>query len=129
MAGFFTGIPAPAGAGLAMAPFYLGFLGLIGDGATAAPFILPYIAAVAAGMVSRMPTYSAKGTGQRISRDLVLPILAGVVTVAVLLIAFTWEVLTAMAVAYIALLPLGVRSYQRQKKAWEERMAATQAEV
>jgi CDP-diacylglycerol--serine O-phosphatidyltransferase len=124
MAGFFTGIPAPAGAGLAMAPFYLGFLGLITDGPAAAPFILPYTAAIAAGMISRLPTYSAKGSGQRINRDLVLPILAGVVTVAVLLIAFTWEVLAAMAVLYIALLPFGVRSYHRQKKAWEERKAA-----
>ena len=33
---FFVGIPAPAGAGLAMAPLYLGFLGLVPDGRAAA---------------------------------------------------------------------------------------------
>ncbi len=124
MAGYFTGIPAPAGAGLALAPFYMGFLGIISDGTGAAPFVLPYVALVAAAMVSRLPTYSGKSTGQRINRDLVLPILAGVVTVAVLLIAFTWEVLLAMAALYIALLPFGYRSYRRQKQAWEERKAA-----
>jgi CDP-diacylglycerol--serine O-phosphatidyltransferase len=37
MSGYFTGVPAPAGAGLALAPFYLGFLGLIPDPRAAAP--------------------------------------------------------------------------------------------
>jgi CDP-diacylglycerol--serine O-phosphatidyltransferase len=123
MAGYFTGIPAPAGAGLALAPFYLGFLGLIPDGAAAAPFVLPYIALVAIGMVSRLPTYSGKSIGQRVSRDMVLPILAALVTAAVLLIAYTWEMLAAIALAYIVALPFGLRSHQRQKKAWEERTA------
>jgi len=124
MAGYFTGIPAPAGAGLALAPFYMGFLGIISDGTAAAWFILVYVALVAVGMVSRLPTYSGKSSGQRVSRDFVLPILAGTVTVAVLLIAFTWEVLLAMAALYIALLPFGLKSYRTQKRAWEERTAA-----
>lgn len=123
MAGYFTGVPAPAGAGLALMPLYLGFLGLIPDGQWAAPFVLPYIAFVAAAMVSRVPTYSGKGIGQRVSRDLVLPILAAVVAAAVLLVAYTWQVLTAIAFLYIAMLPFGVRSFQREKRAWEERTA------
>src|SRR5438874_8929328 len=47
MMNFFTGAPAPAGAGLAMAPMYLGFLGLIPNGHDVAWLVLPYIAAVA----------------------------------------------------------------------------------
>jgi CDP-diacylglycerol--serine O-phosphatidyltransferase len=74
-------------------------------------------------MVSRMPTYSGKLIGQRVSREMVLPILAALVTAAVLLIAYTWQMLAAIALAYIAALPFGVRSHQRQKKAWEERKA------
>src|SRR6476646_4397936 len=55
---FFVGIPAPAGAGLAMAPLYLGFLGLVPDGRAAAALVLIWVALVAAGMVSRLPTLS-----------------------------------------------------------------------
>jgi len=113
---FFVGIPAPAGAGLAMAPLYLGFLGIIPDGASAAPFILPYVVAVGVGMASKLPTYSGKGFG-RVERDMVLPVLAAIVATIVLLIAFTWEVLSIMAAVYIALLPIGLRSYRRYKAA------------
>jgi CDP-diacylglycerol--serine O-phosphatidyltransferase len=114
---FFTGVPAPAGAALAIAPMYLGFLGFIPDGQAAAPYILPYVVAVAVAMVSKLPTYSGKGLGGRISRDMVLPILAGFVATIVLLIAFTWEMLTLLALLYIGLLPFGVRSYLRYRAA------------
>jgi CDP-diacylglycerol---serine O-phosphatidyltransferase len=121
MSGYFTGVPAPAGAGLALAPFYLGFLGLIPDARAAAPFILVYIGLVAVAMVARIPTYSGKTFGQRVSRELVLPILAAVVIVAVLLIAYTWQMLAILALTYIALIPFGVRSYRRQKREWDAR--------
>jgi CDP-diacylglycerol--serine O-phosphatidyltransferase len=124
---FFTGAPAPAGAGLAMAPMYLGFLGLIPDGHTVAWAVLPYIVAVAFLMISRVPTFSGKALGSRISRDLVLPILGATALVAVCLIAFTWEVLTIMSLIYIALLPVGVASWRRQKRAHAARLAEAQA--
>lgn len=118
---FFTGAPAPAGAGLAMAPMYLGFLGIIPNGHDVAWLVLPYTAAVALLMVSRVPTYSGKTLGSRISRDLVLPLLGVAALVIVTLIAFTWEMLTAMSLLYIALLPVGVRSYRRHKAEYELR--------
>ena len=121
MMNFFTGAPAPAGAGLAMAPMYLGFLGLIQDGHSVAWLVLPYIAAVALLMVSRVPTFSAKTLGSRISRDLVLPLLGVAALAIVTLIAFTWEMLTAMSILYIALLPVGIRSYRRYKADYEKR--------
>ncbi len=40
-----------------------------------------------------------------------------------LLIAFPWEMLTVFAALYLACLPLGLRSYLRQKKAHETRTA------
>lgn len=128
MMNFFTGAPAPAGAGLAMAPMYLGFLGLIPDGHTVAWLVLPYIAAVALLMVSRVPTFSAKTLGSRISRDLVLPLLGVAALVIVSLIAFTWEMLTAMSLLYIAFLPLGIRSYRRHKAEFERRQTETPEE-
>jgi len=121
MMNFFTGAPAPAGAGLAMAPMYLGFLGLIPDGHSVAWLVLPYIAAVALLMVSRVPTFSAKTLGSRISRDLVLPLLGVAALAVVTLIAFTWEMLTAMSILYIAFLPVAIRSYRRHKAEYEKR--------
>ncbi|CAN5452222.1 phosphatidylcholine/phosphatidylserine synthase [soil metagenome] len=124
MSNFFTGAPAPAGAGLALAPMYLGFLGLVDDGHQFALVILPYVIVVALLMVSRVPTFSIKTLGSRISPDLVLPILGlGALTV-VMLIAFTWQMLSAMAALYIIMLPVGLRSYRRQKADYERRVAA-----
>jgi CDP-diacylglycerol--serine O-phosphatidyltransferase len=125
---FFTGVPAPAGAGLAMLPMYLGFLGLPTGGEGAAKFVLPYVAAVAMLMVSRVPSFSGKTLGQRVSRDMVLPILGLAAFTVAMLIAFTWEVLTFVAFLYIAMLPVGVRSYYRQKEAYQQRLSAEQRE-
>jgi hypothetical protein len=40
-----------------------------------------------------------------------------------MLIAFTWEVLTFVALLYLALVPMSVRSYYRQKQAYAQRLA------
>lgn len=115
--GFFSGAPAPAGAGLAMLPLYLGFLGVIGDGHRYAIFIAPYVAAVALLMVSRVPTYSGKNLGTWVPRDLVLPILGLGAFSVVLLIAFPWEFLTVLAFVYLALIPFSIRSFRRHRQA------------
>jgi CDP-diacylglycerol--serine O-phosphatidyltransferase len=128
MMNFFTGVPAPAGAGLAMLPMYLGFLGVPTSADSAAKFILPYTAVVAMLMVSRVPTFSGKTIGQRVSREMVLPILALAAFTVAMLIAFTWEVLTFLAFLYLAMLPVGVKSYYRQKQSYQDRLASEQRE-
>ncbi|MBC8035662.1 MAG: phosphatidylcholine/phosphatidylserine synthase [Rhizobiales bacterium] len=122
-AGFFAGAPAPAGAGLAMLPMYLGFLGVVEDGRQYAPIFGPYVVAVALLMVSRVPTYSGKNLGRWIPRDLVLPILGlGVFTI-IMLVSYPWELLIVLAVAYLAMIPVSIRSYQRHRKADAEAAA------
>lgn len=116
-ASFFSGAPAPAGAGLALLPMYLGFLGFIDNGHAYSVLIAPYILAVALLMVSRVPTYSGKTTRPRIRRDLVLPILGAGALVIVCLIAFPWESLTLMALVYLALIPFSIRAYRGHKAA------------
>jgi CDP-diacylglycerol--serine O-phosphatidyltransferase len=122
--GSVTGVPAPAGAGRALAPVYLGFLGRLPDGRAAAPVILVYIALVAMAMVARIPTFSGKAAGQRVNREMVLPMLAAMVIVAVLLIAYTWQMLAIAALVYIGLIPFGIRSYRRHKRDWDARPVA-----
>ena len=122
---FFSGAPAPAGAGLAMAPMYLGFLGVIDDGHDVAIIAGPYVLAVALLMVSRVPTFSGKNMGSWIARDMVLPVLGLVAFAAIMLIAYPWEFLTAAAVAYLAMIPLSIRSYRRHKAADRARETQT----
>lgn len=112
---YFTGIPAPAGAGLAMAPMYLGFLDIVPDGHTVAKPVAIYIVAIAVLMVSRVPTFSGKSVTQ-VPRELVLPILAAGALFVVCLITFPWETMVLSAAVYVALLPVGAASYYRQKR-------------
>jgi CDP-diacylglycerol--serine O-phosphatidyltransferase len=114
---FFTGAPAPAGAGLALLPMYLGFLGIIDDGHDYAILIGPYIVVVALLMVSRIPTFSGKNFGSRIPREMVLPVLGLVSFAAIMLIAYPWEFLSVVAIAYLVMIPISMRSYRRHKQA------------
>ncbi|MFO1123286.1 MAG: phosphatidylcholine/phosphatidylserine synthase [Hyphomicrobiales bacterium] len=116
-AGFFTGAPAPAGAGLALLPMYLGFLDVIGDGHGYAILIGPYVVAVAVLMVSRIPTYSGKTMGKSIRRENVLPILGLAVFTIIMLVTYPWHLLTILAFLYLAMIPVSYRSYRRHKAA------------
>jgi len=120
---FFTGAPAPAGAGLVLLPFYLSFLGLVDDGHGFALLIGPYVVLVALLMVSRIPTFSGKHMGSSIPRDIVLPVLGLGSFAAIMLIAYPWEFLTVISVAYMALIPVSMRSYRRHKAADAARSA------
>jgi CDP-diacylglycerol---serine O-phosphatidyltransferase len=113
---FFTGAPAPAGAGLALLPFYLGFLGIIDDGHGWALVIGPYVVLIALLMVSRIPTFSGKNMG-RIPGDKVLPVLGLTALAVVMLIAYPWEFLTIVSIAYLVLIPVSLRSHRNHAAA------------
>jgi CDP-diacylglycerol---serine O-phosphatidyltransferase len=122
---FFTGIPAPAGAGLAMVPLYLGFLNGDLEGHRYAGAIAPLIVIIAILLVSRVPTFSGK-TVSRVPRDMVLPILAGAALAIVCFITFPWQTLLGTAVLYVALIPLAVYRYVSYKKIDKKRADAEQ---
>jgi len=119
---FFTGAPAPAGAGLALLPFYLGFLGIINDGHGWAIVVGIYVVCVALLMVSRVPTFSGKHLGP-IRGDMVLPVLGLAVLAVVMLFSYPWEFLSIVSIAYLALIPVSIRS-QRRLAAADARRAA-----
>jgi CDP-diacylglycerol--serine O-phosphatidyltransferase len=114
--GFFTGMPAPAGALLSMLPLYLGFLGFLSEGHAFVRSIAGYEVLIAALMVSRVPTYSGKNI-TRVPREYALVILAGMALSIVLLISFPWEMLSLLSVVYMLLIPFSLRSYHRHKSA------------
>ena len=122
---FFVGIPAPAGALVALLPVYLHLLGVtrpVGAGVLEAAYVM-FIAFM---MVSRIPTYAGKTFGSRVPREWVVPLFGGVVFIAGLLATYTLEMLTLMSVVYLALIPLGVHNYRKKQKA--ERIAKANAE-
>jgi CDP-diacylglycerol---serine O-phosphatidyltransferase len=115
-AAFFTGMPAPAGAALAMVPLYIGFLQGDTEGHRYAMYIAPYVVVIAVLLVSRVPTFSGK-TISKVPRDLVLPILAVAGLAIVCMISFPWETLLAGAAVYVGLIPVSVWRFQKYRKA------------
>ena len=127
---YFVGVPAPAGALLVMLPVYLGFLGLPIT-QTFAFIASGFAVVIALLMVSRLPVYSGKSGDARIRRDMVMPLILGIVAYVVLLFSYTWHTMAFTALAYIALLPFGARAYFRREALSQgeaEQNSATTAE-
>ena len=112
---FFTGIPAPAGAITVLLPIYIYFLGVPRLPGTALLTFL-YTFAIAVLMVSRLPVFSGKRVGKRISPEMVLPVFVTVVLFFALLISYPWVVLTIGTVCYLASLPVGYLSYRYHER-------------
>lgn len=112
-AGFFTGVPAPAGAGLAMLPLYLWFW--TGEAIFSSPYLVaPWVALVALLMVSSLPTLS--WTSFRLRRHVRFEALAIIVLVGVALISAPWHALTALCLAYLLSIPVTMIAYARIKR-------------
>jgi CDP-diacylglycerol---serine O-phosphatidyltransferase len=115
MARFFTGMPAPAGALLALAPLYLGFLGVIDEGHPFAKTVSAFEILVSILLVSRIPTFSGK-TLTRVPREYALPILALMAAFAVFLFSYPWEVLTVLSAIYLLMIPVSVLAYRSYRQ-------------
>jgi CDP-diacylglycerol--serine O-phosphatidyltransferase len=110
---YFTGIPAPGGAGLALFPLavYLEF----GDAAQMPPFLLAFwLMGVGGLMVSRLPTLALKGW--RITPAWVTPIFVAVALFMAALVTNPWLTLSAAGAVYVISLPIGWYSYRQKMK-------------
>jgi CDP-diacylglycerol--serine O-phosphatidyltransferase len=113
-AGFFTGVPAPGGAGLVMMPLYASFEW--GDWIARSPyFSAVWIAGVAVLMVSRIPTFSLKKF--HVPHDYVIPTLLGVGLLAAFASTAPWPTLFFVGLLYLGTIPLTVRSAMRLRRA------------
>lgn len=112
-AGFFTGVPAPAGAGLAFVPIYAWLVTDI-DVFRAWYVVMPWVLLVAFLMISNVATYS--WTSLRIRRSWRLEILAFVGLLGAALFTARWETLLVLSLIYIALIPFSVRSYAKVRR-------------
>jgi CDP-diacylglycerol--serine O-phosphatidyltransferase len=107
---FFTGVPAPAGAGLVLMPL-IAWLEYDFDFLRAPAFVGVFLIGVAALLVSRFPTFSFKRV--RVTQAWVLPTMIGVAVYASLLVSVPWATLFFTLLAYLATLPLAYQSHRR----------------
>src|SRR3954451_10594872 len=111
---YFTGVPAPAGAILALLPLYLAFLGTPKPPAT---LTAGYVLLIAFLMVSRLPVFSGKQVRLRVPPEMVLPVFVSVIFFIAILIGYPWHILSIGSVLYLASLPLGWKSYKDHERA------------
>jgi CDP-diacylglycerol---serine O-phosphatidyltransferase len=124
---YFTGVPAPLGAVVVMLPIYLHFLGAP-TGGKLTPFIAAYVVGIAFLLVSNLPIYAGKTLGVAVPRERVLPLFAAAIAVVGLLVAYPFELLTVLTLAYFALIPLSIRSYRALEKSGQAEQVVTAAE-
>ena len=112
-AGFLTGVPAPAGAGLAFVPLFLWLV--TGSGWFRVWYVtMPWVLFVALLMISSVATYS--WSSLRIRRSSRLLAIAGIGLLGAALVTAPWITLLVIAVIYLAMIPFSMASYSRAKR-------------
>ncbi len=122
---YFTGVPAPAGALLALIPLMVSFE-IEAAWPRHALVVGAVLVAVGGLMVSRLPTYSFKKG--RVPRHLVLPSLLGAALVMGVLASAPWIALSLLGLGYVALIPFSWMAYRRQASQ-DRRSAAKPGDV
>jgi CDP-diacylglycerol--serine O-phosphatidyltransferase len=113
-AGFNTGVPAPAGAGLAFIPILLWLVTDHNPLFQAWPLVMAWTLLIAALMISALPTYGWSSI--RIRREWRLSALAGVAIGGAALLTATWGTLLALALVYLVMIPIASASYMKVKR-------------
>src|SRR5208337_1485802 len=117
---FFTGVPAPAGAGLALFPLFLGLEAETLDwpwlnGIAHYPLLCASVLiGTALLLVCTLPIWSFKNF--KVPSEYVLPLLLGTCAYAAVLIADPWAALAAAGLIYLGMIPLSVRSFRRLRR-------------
>jgi CDP-diacylglycerol--serine O-phosphatidyltransferase len=117
---YFTGVPAPGGAGLVMMPMYASFEW--GDWIVRSPYLGAFwVAGVGFLMVSTLPTLSLKKF--RIPHRFVMPTLLGVGILAAFATTAPWPTMVVVGLLYLGSIPLTVRAAARYRRATEAKKA------
>lgn len=114
-AGFLTGVPAPAGAGLMLLPIYLWIIG--GgqwDWLRTIAVVAPWSALIAFLMVSNLATFS--WTSLRLRSSVRFWVILIVALVGGALVTAPLETLSVISIAYVLSIPFSVASYARIKR-------------
>lgn len=109
---FFTGVPAPAGAGLVLLPMILSFI--LGDTFFRSPgTVAIWELVTGALLISTVPTFSFKAS--RIPRAWFLPVMITITVTVTFIVSAPWWTLSAVLILYLGLMPVSIRRYRRLK--------------
>ena len=112
-AGFNTGVPAPAGAGLAFVPIYLWLI--TGDELFRRwELVMAWTIVIALLMISSLPTFSWSSI--RVRRSWRLFALAGVALLGAALIRAPWHTLLGISALYLMMIPVALASYAKVRR-------------
>jgi CDP-diacylglycerol--serine O-phosphatidyltransferase len=109
---FFTGMPAPAGAIVVLLPLYVHLSFDLPESRLLTLVEALYVVGVAGLMASRIPHFSGKTIG-RVPREAFVFVLFAVAALLVLLASFPLQMLIFVSLAYLAMIPVSVRSHRR----------------
>ena len=109
---YFTGVPAPAGAGLVLLPLVLSFQ--FGEVVFRNPWVVGLFMVVVSGLlVSRIPTYALKKF--KVPHPWVLPTMMFVGLFAASIVSAPWLTLSIVLIVYVASIPFSVRAFRTLK--------------
>lgn len=113
---FFTGVPAPGGAGLALLPMAISFNA--GDEVFRSPILVALtLLVVALLMVSRIPTYSSKRI--KIDRGHAVWVLLAVGALGAFLFSTPWITLSVLGLLYFISIPFAAISFRRTVRSYK----------
>lgn len=120
---FFTGVPAPAGAGLALLPMALSFA--FGEELFRSPVLnIVTMLGVAALMVSRIPTFATKRI--HVKRQHAGFVLLGVGAMGAFLVSTPWITLSVVGVLYLLSIPFSIRAFQKVQREFRDEGAGSE---
>lgn len=111
-AGFLTGVPAPAGAVLALLPVYL-WLSTDEPHLRAPLIVAGWTTCIAVLMVSSVATFAPH---VRLKQRIRFEAVAVLVVLVAALVAAPWPTLAGVAVLYLASIPFSIRAYRRVRR-------------
>lgn len=124
-ANFFTGVPAPAGAGLALLPMIVSFQ--TGDEIARSPELTAVtMIIVATLLVSRVPTLSFKRL--KVSRNWFMPTMVLLVLLVAGVFTVPWFSLTAILVLYLLSFPFALQRHAKLDREWKKQKSPSEIE-
>ncbi|MCC3306259.1 CDP-alcohol phosphatidyltransferase family protein [Sneathiella sp. HT1-7] len=121
---YFTGIAAPAGASISLLFMVMHFY-TESDFFRSAILNAGWILFMAFMMASRIPTFSIKRV--RIARRFIMPVLLLVGGLAAVLASYPWQLLSLIAIVYMATIPFSILSHRRLQE--QENRKNTDGEI
>lgn len=123
-AGFLTGVPAPAGAGLLLLPIFIWLAsGREWEWLRDYRLVAPWAALIAFLAISNIATFS--WASLRLRRNVRLEAIVAIALIGGAIFSAPWETLSVVGLLYLALIPFSVMSYARVKR--QRRAAAAAA--